>query len=90
MIYCFILSHKNMNILVSKTKQFVNKPQMTEAQKPLYPGSPDPKYSDYRLPCRRKHILNKNPIPTLRLVDHDVRDVPDELSVLQNQRSRHC
>ena len=34
---------------------------------------------------RPQHILNKNPIPTLRLVDHDVRDVTDELSVLQNR-----
>ena len=36
-----------------------------------------------------KHILNKNPIPTLRLVDHDVRDGTDKLAVLQNRRPRH-
>jgi hypothetical protein len=32
-----------------------------------------------------KHILNKNPISTLRLVDHDVRDGTDKLAVLQNR-----
>ena len=41
------------------------------------------------LPRHPKHILNKNPIPTLRLVDHDVRDGTDEFSVLQNRRPRH-
>jgi len=36
-------------------------------------------------PRHPQHILNKNPIASLRLVDHDMRDGSNELSILQNR-----
>jgi len=43
----------------------------------------------YLLPRRIQHVFDENPVAFRRIADEDVRDGPDEFSVLHDRTAAH-